>query len=123
MNATVSYVSDFLFKDMILEEVVNKVPDYKEFLTVEELDNSSRSLAEEFNSVEMVKTGESGEGRPINYLKIGEGKRNALLFAFPHPNEPIGSMTVEFLSRYLAENPDVTEELDYTWYLDRKSVV
>ena len=102
---------------MILEEVVNKVPDYKEFLTVEELDNSSRSLAEEFNSVEMVKVGESGEGRPINYLKIGEGKRNALLFAFPHPNEPIGSMTVEFLSRYLAENPAVTEKLDYTWYL------
>ena len=102
---------------MVLEDVIGDVPEYSEFLTVQELDDSSRALAEEFSGVDIVKAGESGEGRPINYLKIGKGKRNALLFAFPHPNEPIGSMTVEFLSRYLAENPDVSEELDYTWYL------
>ncbi len=102
---------------MILDEVVGKVPDYKEFLTVKELHDSSTRLAEEFNSVEMTKVGESGEGRPISYLKIGDGPRNALLFAFPHPNEPIGSMTVEYLSKYLAENPDYVDTLGYTWYL------
>lgn len=79
---------------MILDEVVDKVPDYKEFLTVRELHDSATRLAEEFDSVEMTRVGESGEGRPISYLKIGDGPRNALLFAFPHPNEPIGSMTV-----------------------------
>jgi len=102
---------------MILDEVVEKVPDYKEFLTVKELHDSATRLAQEFDSVEITKVGESGEGRPISYLKIGDGPRNALLFAFPHPNEPIGSMTVEFLSRHLAENPDVVDDLGYTWYL------
>jgi hypothetical protein len=101
---------------MILDEVIDQVPEYREFLTVKELDKSSRLLAEEFNTIEMKKIGESGEGRPINYVKIGEGSKNALLFAFPHPNEPIGSMTVEFLTRFFAENPDIVDSLDYTWY-------
>jgi hypothetical protein len=102
---------------MILEEVVNKVPEYKEFLTVAELDASATKLAEEFNTIDKVKIGESGEGRPISYLKIGDEPKNALLFAFPHPNEPIGSMTVEYLSSYLAENPDTVTKLGYTWHL------
>lgn len=102
---------------MILDYVLAEIPDYSEFMTVEELDNSSKKLAEEFSTVKMIKMGESGEGRPISYLKIGNGSKNALLFAFPHPNEPIGSMTVEFLSRYLAENNDLVKELGYSWYL------
>jgi len=102
---------------MILDEVVDKIPDYKEFLNVRELHDSATRLAEQFDVVEMTKVGESGEGRPISFLKIGDGPRNALLFAFPHPNEPIGSMTIEYLSRYLAENPQLVDELGYTWYL------
>jgi len=102
---------------MILDEVVDKVPEFKEFLTVRELHDSATKLANEFDSVEITKVGESGEGSPISYLKIGDGTRNALLFAFPHPNEPIGSMTVEYLSRYFAENSEVVDDLGYTWYL------
>jgi hypothetical protein len=102
---------------MILNEIIEKVPDYKEFLTIEELETSSVKLADEYETVELERIGNSGEGRPINYLKIGEGKKNALLFAFPHPNEPIGSMTVEFLSKHLAANPELVNELGYTWYL------
>ncbi|MFP3950543.1 MAG: M14 family zinc carboxypeptidase [Candidatus Bathyarchaeia archaeon] len=96
---------------------MDEVPDYREFLTVKELDDSSRRLASENPSIEYKKIGESIEGRPISYLKIGEGENKALLFAFPHPNEPIGSMTLEFLSGYLAENREVLDELGYTWYL------
>ncbi len=99
------------------DEVLDAVPAFKEFLTVEELDNSSKKLAEEFSEVTLEKIGDSREGRPISCLKIGNGDRNALLFAFPHPNEPIGSMTLEFLSRYLAENPDFTEKTGFTWHL------
>lgn len=86
-------------------------------MTIHELDKSSQQLADEFESVEFTKIGESAEGRNISYLKIGQGTKNALLFAFPHPNEPIGSLTIEFLSRFLAENPEVTKDLGYTWYL------
>jgi hypothetical protein len=102
---------------MIVNEVLEKVPKYTEFMTVKELELSSEKLAQEFGSVQKTEIGKSREGRSISYLKIGKGRRNALLFAFPHPNEPIGSLTIEFLSQYLAENPEITKKLGYTWYL------
>ncbi|MFX1411820.1 MAG: M14 family zinc carboxypeptidase [Promethearchaeota archaeon] len=110
-------MSEINKKKVIFNEVLEEIPDYQEFMTVEELDNSSKKLADEFKNVELINIGKSGLGIPILCLKIGNGKNNALLFAFPHPNEPIGSLTVEFLSRYLAENPDITEKLGYTWYM------
>ncbi|MFX1575227.1 MAG: M14 family zinc carboxypeptidase [Promethearchaeota archaeon] len=100
-----------------LTELLNQIPDYKEFMTISELDNSSKKLAEEFVHVDLKEIGTSREGRTIYCLKIGKGKDNALLFAFPHPNEPIGSMSLEFLSNFLAKNPDFTHETDYTWYI------
>jgi len=102
---------------MQLIEILNQVPEYKAFLTISELDNSSKKLAKLFDHVTLKEIGKSREGRIIYCLKIGEGKENALLFAFPHPNEPIGSMSLEFLSRFLAENPEFTKETGYTWYL------
>ena len=100
-----------------MENVFNSIPNYQEFLTVSELDKSSKQLAEDFDHVEILEIGKSKEGRIIYCLKIGNFQRNALLFAFPHPNEPIGSLTVEFLARFLAENPDTVDDLGYTWYL------
>ncbi|MFX1533758.1 MAG: M14 family zinc carboxypeptidase [Promethearchaeota archaeon] len=100
-----------------MEKILEHVPAFKEFMTVDELDHSSRILADEFKSVDLINIGKSTAGRPISCLKIGKGKRNALCFAFPHPNEPIGSLTTEFLSRFLVENTDITNDLGYTWYL------
>jgi hypothetical protein len=102
---------------MDLVEILDQIPDYKDFMTVAELDNSSKKLADEFENVELKEIGKSREERTIYCLKIGEGKENALLFAFPHPNEPIGSMSMEFLSRFLAENPEFTKQTGFTWYL------
>jgi len=101
-----------------IERAIKEVPDYRVFLTVEELDESSRKLAEE--SPELVKSleiGRSREGRPIYALKIGKGRRKALLFGCPHPNEPIGAMMLEYLSRRLVEDEELREALDYTWYI------
>jgi hypothetical protein len=86
-------------------------------MTIRDLDESSKKLADKYDHVHLKEIGKSRGGRIINCLKIGEGKENALLFAFPHPNEPIGSMSLEFLSCYLAENPEFTKETGYTWYL------
>ena len=86
-------------------------------MTIAELDDSSKKLAKIFDHVDLREIGKSREGRTIYCLKIGEGKENALLFGFPHPNEPIGSMSLEFLSHFLAENPEPTKETGYTWYL------
>ncbi|MFX0039016.1 MAG: hypothetical protein ACFFCY_14895 [Promethearchaeota archaeon] len=102
---------------MHLTEILDQIPNYQDFMTVAELDNSTKKLAKEFENVELIELGKSRGGHTINCLKIGEGNENTLLFGFPHPNEPIGSMSIEFLSRYLAENSEFTEETGYTWYL------
>jgi len=101
----------------VFDEILADVPKYDSFLTVDELDQNSANLAAENpNKVRLVEIGRSREGHAIAALKIGRGRNNALLFGFPHPDEPIGSMTLEYFSRKLVENPDL-EKLDYTWYI------
>jgi hypothetical protein len=106
---------------MILDEVLNilaDVPDYRVFLTVDELKSSSHQLAHRHpDEVEIFSVGHSRRGEPIEAMKIGDGSHTALLFALPHPNEPIGSMTLEYLSLRLAKDDALRERLDYTWYL------
>jgi len=101
----------------MLENVVEEVPDYKVFYTVDELNESSEKLAHKHpRKVTIFDIEKSRRGEKIKALKIGRGKKTALLFGFPHPNEPIGSMTLEYLSWRLAEDESLGR-LDYTWYI------
>jgi len=101
----------------MFENIVEEVPDYKTFLTVDELNASSEELAQKHPSrVEIFEIGKSRKDEEIKALRIGKGKKSALLFGFPHPNEPIGSMTLEYLSWKLAKDRSL-DRLDYTWYI------
>ena len=103
---------------MNFEHLLANIPDYKEFLTVDEMDESSHRLAQEFPDLVTIReAGRSRGGHPIYVLKIGSGSRNAFMFGCPHPNEPMGCMMLEYFSRYLCEHDDFREEFDYTWYL------
>lgn len=94
------------------------VPDYQEFLSLEELHESSVRLVEEFPQVAQLReVGVSTDRRPIELLTIGHGSRTALLLGAPHPNEPIGTLSLEFLSRLLCEHEDLREQLDYTFLI------
>ncbi len=98
--------------------ILNDVPDYQVFLTVDELKESAHQLAASYPGVvRLLPLGHSRQGDPIEALKIGDGPKRALLFAMPHPNEPIGSMMLEYLSRRLAEDAPLRKTLGYTWYL------
>lgn len=102
----------------ILWKLLDDIPDYQEFLTLEELDASSRHLAEAYpDAVDLFEMGQTVEGRPLLCLKIGEGSKTALFFGCPHPNEPIGTMLLEHLSLALARDADLRRELDYTFYI------
>jgi len=93
------------------------VPDQREFLTLEELRASSRRLVAEFPGVARLETvGASAEGRPIELLTIGQGRTPALFLGVPHPNEPIGTLTLEFLCRLLCEDAELRARLDATVY-------
>jgi hypothetical protein len=91
------------------------VPQFRVFLTFDELRASSRALAAEFPTLVRLETvGVSTEGRPIELLTIGAGRRPVLLLGVPHPNEPIGTLTLEFLCRLLCEDAALRDRLDVT---------
>ncbi len=106
---------------MNIDEVLTlmqDVPDYQTFLTVDELNASMHRLAGQYpQAVELLHIGQSRQGDPIHAMKIGSGRKTGLMFAMPHPNEPIGSMMLEFLSTRLAEDEVLRNDLDYTWYI------
>ena len=102
----------------IFTELLNNIPDYKTFLTLEELDASSRALAEKYpDVVSIFEMGRTKDDYPLLCLKIGNGSKNALMFGCPHPNEPIGTMMLEYFTENLASNKALRDELDYTWYV------
>jgi len=99
-------------------ELVGGVPPYDRFRSVAELDESSRVLAKKYpDSAELRTIGESSEGRPISALLIGEGDESAFMYGFTHPNEPIGSMTIEYLASRLAASADLRKKLGYKFIL------
>jgi hypothetical protein len=102
----------------IYQQLLDAIPDYREFPTVDEMDESSRRLAAEYPGlVSIFEIGKTRDGHPLYCLKIGEGGPNALIFGLPHPNEPIGVLLMEYFTRALAENEALRRELGYTWYV------
>lgn len=102
----------------LLEKVIESVPNYAGFMTVQELNQSSKALAQQFpNLVEMKQIGQSALEEPIYCLKIGHGSKCALLYGFPHPNEPVGSLMLDYLSWELARNEELRKILNFTWYI------
>lgn len=104
----------------ILQEaapVLDAVPEWEKYLTVDQIHDETRRLADAYPAVELMELGESTHGEPILGLKVGNGSYNALIHGFPNSEEPYGGNLLTYLAKALAENPGVTERLDYTWYL------
>lgn len=102
---------------MDLKKIIERIPDYSVFLTVDELNASSHRLVEEYPEIASLRVvGQSRSNEPIELLTIGSGEKHAFIFGGPHPNEPIGTMTIEFLSRLLCEDEALRDELGYTWH-------
>ncbi len=103
---------------MDINGVLRTIPDYQEFLSPDELHHSSVQLVKEFPDLAHLRQlGISTDGRPIELLTIGHGSRTALLFGVPHPNEPVGTLSLDFLSRLLCERHDMRRQLDTTFLI------
>jgi hypothetical protein len=89
------------------------VPAYDHFLGVDEHRERDRALAAAHDHVRLADHGETPGGEPLWSVTVGEGRRTALLIGAPHPNEPIGSTTVDFLLHELAENDALRASLDW----------
>ncbi len=102
---------------MDLQRIAAAVPEYQKFLTVDELNASSYRLREQHpDLVSIREVGRTRKGDPIELLTIAGGEENAFVFGGPHPNEPIGCMTIEYLSQRLCKDEGLRAELGYTWH-------
>jgi hypothetical protein len=105
-------------RDELFREVISSMPAYQDFLTVDELHGALIGLKEAHpESVTLTVLGETEGGQPIYEFQVGQGANHALLFGFPHPNEPIGSMMLHHLTRELVENPELRDYFDFTWHI------
>lgn len=97
------------------QRVVEAVPDFAEFMTGAELFDSTRRLVKENwhmvqqDRLEWKILGESTEGKKIDLLRVGNGKKKFMWVGTPHPNEPVGTLAIDFMSRYLCEHPEELE--------------
>ena len=94
--------------------IVDRVDNYKEFLTVNELDDELRKFQRK-GLIEINQIGKSLNGHFILSAKIGNGKNTALVFGFPHPNEPIGSLTCLSLIKTISKNEYLRNR--FTWHI------
>ena len=79
------------------EQIEARIPEYEVFLTVDELNERTKELSSRYpDVVEQSIIGRSRSGEPIYCLKIGRGKKRTVWFGCPHPNEPIGTLTIDF---------------------------
>jgi Zinc carboxypeptidase len=100
-----------------LKQIASDIPDYTAFMTIDELNASSHQLVADFPDLASIRVvGQTRRGDPIELLTIAGGPLQAFIFGGPHPNEPIGTMTIEYLSRKLCEDTALREELSYTWH-------
>jgi hypothetical protein len=100
-----------------LQQIATDIPHYQTFLTVNELNASTHRLVDEFPGPTRLNViGQTRRGDPIELLTIAGGPLQAVVFGAPHPNEPIGTLTIEYLSRRLCEDEALRRELGYTWH-------
>jgi len=100
------------------ENILDALPEWDSFYTVDELDQRTHALARKYpTQVAVTVGGHSRNGHPIHVIKIGEGKRTSLFYACPHPNEPIGSLVVDHLAELLCTDGELLDGLDMTFYL------
>ena len=84
------------------------VPEYRRFLTVDEVSHRAGALAARVpEHVRLVDVGRSTDDEPIRMLRIGHGDEQLLFIGCPHPNEPIGMLTIDRLAERLVSDTEL----------------
>ncbi|HEU5157411.1 MAG TPA: M14 family zinc carboxypeptidase [Streptosporangiaceae bacterium] len=98
--------------------LVDRVPQIDRIPSIDELIGAFRDLASRHPHLfRLRRIGASRLGEPLLMLTAGHGSRQALLVGGPHPNEPVGFLTLLHLARRLADDADLRDGMDYTWNL------
>lgn len=57
--------------------------------------------------------GRSRQGRALEVLSVGSSRRSVLVVGGPHPNEPVGYATVQFLAELVTSRPELRDGLSW----------
>lgn len=99
-----------------IARALERVPEYRRFLTLDELYTRAREVADLHPGLATTTVvGRSTDGEEIPMVRIGDGPQRMMLFACPHPNEPIGAMLIHFLLDELIANEALRE--GRSWFL------
>ncbi|WP_432981323.1 M14 family zinc carboxypeptidase [Dactylosporangium sp. CA-233914] len=87
------------------------------FPTVDDLHAFTQDLAAKYASLVHTRViGTSRGGDEIHAVTVGDGPRHAVIVGNPHPNEPIGLVTIQHLLTRLCEDDALRAELGFTWH-------
>lgn len=101
---------------MDINTLLSRIPCYERFLGVDELFARARDAARDHPDLcVLTEIGASQAGDAIPMVSIGHGKTSILMFASPHPNEPIGAMLTYFLLEELISDASLRE--GRTWHI------
>lgn len=97
---------------------LSRVPDYAAFPSVDQMHAELDELAAAHpHLVRLRRIGTSRLGEPLRVATIGSGPHDAVIIGGPHPNEPIGALTVSALLRLLIADEELREGFGYRWHL------
>jgi hypothetical protein len=97
-----------------VQDVLRAMPHFETFCSVEKLHRLVDSLRGN-PRFDINVLGTSENGIPIYHVRYGSGAVKALIVAFPHPNEPIGGLTVFSLLTLLAQQHPQLQRADVEW--------
>lgn len=101
-----------------LRAELDTVPDFAAFATVDELLASLSAIAVAHPDVANVRrVGTSRLGEPLLCLSVGDGPLTALVFAMPHPNEPVGGLTALHLASRMSQDEDLRRSCGVRWLI------
>ncbi|HZB31623.1 MAG TPA: M14 family zinc carboxypeptidase, partial [Streptosporangiaceae bacterium] len=98
--------------------LVDRIPQIDRIPSMDALFDAFRDLASRYPRLfRLRRIGTSRLGEPLIMLTTGRGPKQALLVGGPHPNEPIGFLTLLHLARRLADDADLRDGMGYAWNL------
>jgi len=100
-----------------VQEVLRDVPHFETFCSVAKLHGLVETLRGESSACTVEVAGTSVCGEPIHHVRFGNGSAKALVVAFPHCHEPIGSLTVFTLMRLLHQGNRALAQADVEWHI------
>lgn len=91
-----------------VDQVLREVPHFQKFCSIAELSALVETLRRDCPQADVRIAGSSADGLPIYHVRFGSGPTKALFVGWPHPNEPIGGLTVFSLLSLLRQgNPQL----------------